>query len=63
MEKVVRIVKLGNEDNELNYWLSLSYAERISELERIRAEVNQRTYGTQSRLQRVCRIVKRTSKI
>ena len=60
MEKVVRIVKLGNEDNELNYWLSLSYVERISELERIRAEVNQRTYGTQSRLQRVCRIVKRT---
>lgn len=60
MEKVVRIVKLGNEDNELNYWLSLSYAERISELERIRAEVNQRIYGTQSRLQRVCRIVKRT---
>ena len=60
MEKVVRIVKLGNEDNELNYWLSLSYVERISELERIRAEVNQRIYGTQSRLQRVCRIVKRT---
>ena len=60
MEKVVRIVKLGNEDNELNYWLSLSYVERISELERIRAEVNQRTYGIQSRLQRVCRIVKRT---
>ena len=63
MEKVVRIVKLGDEDNELNYWLSLSYTERISELERIRAEVNQRIYGTQSRLQRVCRIVKRTSEI
>ena len=59
MEKVVRIVKIGNEDNELNYWLSLSYEERIRELERIRAEVNHRIYGTESRLQRVCRIVKR----
>ena len=60
MEKVVRIVKLGNEDNELNYWLSTSYEDRIRELERIRAEVNHRIYGTQSRLQRVYTIVKRT---
>ncbi len=60
MEKVVRIVKLGDEDNELKYWLSLSYEERIRELERIRAEVNRRLYGTQSRLQRVYRIVKLT---
>lgn len=58
MEKVVRIVKLGDEDNELTYCLSISYEERIRELEGIRAEVNQRIYGTQSRLQRVYRVVK-----
>ena len=58
MEKVVRIVKIGDEDNELNYWLSLSYEERMRELERIRAEVNHRIYGTEPRLQSVCRIVK-----
>ena len=59
MEKVVRIVKIGDEDNELNYWLSLSYEERMRELERIRAEVNHRIYGTEPRLQRVYRIIKR----
>jgi hypothetical protein len=60
MEKVVRIVKLGEEDNEINYWLSTSYADRMTTLEHIRKEVNQRIYGTQSRLQRVYRIVKRS---
>ena len=37
----------------------MSYEERMRELERIRAEVNNRMYGTQSRLQRVYRIVKK----
>ena len=57
MKKVVRIVKIGNEDNGLNYWLSMSYEERMHELERIRAEVNHRIYGTEPRLQSVCSIV------
>jgi hypothetical protein len=60
VEKIIRIVKKGNEDNELNFWLSLSYEQRIHELERIRFEVNQRLYGTQSGFQRVYRVVKRS---
>ena len=61
MEKVIRIVKKGDDTNDIIYWLSLSYQERMAELESIRQEVNQRIYGTESRLQRVCRVVKRTT--
>lgn len=60
MEKVVRIVKKQEDDSNLIYWLSLSYVERMIELEQIRQEVIQRMYGTQQGFQRVYRIVKRT---
>jgi hypothetical protein len=60
MEKVVRIVKKGDDTNDIMYWLSLSYQKRMSELESTRQEVNQRIYGTQPRLQRVYHIVKRS---
>ena len=59
MDKVVRIVKKGEDDSNVKYWLSLSYQERITNLEKIRKEVNKRIYGTDKGFQRVYRIVKR----
>jgi hypothetical protein len=60
MEKIIRIVKKGDDEHDIIYWLSLSYQQRMAELESIRQEVNQRIYGTESRLQRVYRIIKRS---
>jgi len=62
MEKVVRIVKKGEDDSNLKYWLSRSYQERLLESERIRQEVIKRVYGGEQRMQRVCRIVKKENK-
>jgi hypothetical protein len=59
MDKQIKIVKKGQDDSNLNYWISLSEAERMSELEQIREQINKRLYGTQQGFQRVCRIVKR----
>lgn len=59
MEKVVKIIKKGEDDSNLNYWLSLSKIERLIELEKIRKEVNSRLYGDRQRFQRVYTITKR----
>jgi len=59
MEKLVRIVKKGEDDSNLLYWLSLSETERLIELKNIRDEVNKRHYGNRKGLPRVYRIVKR----
>ncbi len=59
MEKVIRIVKKGSDDSNLDYWLSLNYSERMQELEKIRLEVNQRLYGDYKGFQRVFKVVKR----
>ena len=59
MEKQIRIVKKGQDEANLLYWLSLSFNERMAELERIRQQVNRRKYGTRQGFQRVYRIVKR----
>jgi len=59
MEKVVRIVKKGEDDSNLSYWLSLTEIERLVELKKIRQEVNLQKYGTRKGFQRVYRIVKR----
>lgn len=59
MEKVVRIVKKGQDNSNLLYWLSLSEKERMAELEKIRQEVNLKKHGTRQGLQRVYRVVKR----
>jgi hypothetical protein len=45
------------------YWLSLSEKERMSELEKIRQEVNLKKYGIRQGFQRVYRIVKRMNLI
>ena len=42
MEKVIRIVRHGNDDSNLKYWRTLSGQQRIAELEKMRAEVHKR---------------------
>lgn len=59
MEKVIKITKKGEDDSNLNYWLSLSKIERLIELEKIRKEVNLRLYGDRQQFQRVYTIIKR----
>lgn len=59
MEKIVKIVKIGQDDSNLIYWLSLSFIQRLEELEKLRTEVNQRLYGNQQGFQRVYRVIKR----
>ncbi len=59
MKKQIRIVKKGHDEGNLLYWLSLSYKERMAELEKLRQLINQKKYGTRKGLQRVYRIVKR----
>lgn len=59
MEKQLRIVKKGQDDGNLQYWLSLTFNERMAELEKIRQLINLKKYGTRQRFQRVYRVVKR----
>lgn len=59
MNKQIRIVKKGEDDSNLIYWLSLSHHERMVELEKIRQQINQKYYGNQQGFQRVYRVVKR----
>jgi hypothetical protein len=58
MEKVIRIVQKGEDDSNLIYWLSLSYEERLWNLEQLRQQINFQKYGTRQRFQSVYRIVK-----
>ncbi len=60
LEKHIRIVKKIDDDSNLEFWLSLSYAERMARLEIMRQEVNKVKYGTDTGLQRVYRVVKKT---
>ncbi len=59
MKKRIRIIKKGQDDSNLLYWLSLTVNERMAELEKIREIVNKQKYGAQQRFQRVYRIAKR----
>jgi hypothetical protein len=60
MKKQIKIVKKGQDDSNLIYWLSLSKKERMIELEKIRQDINKRKYGTRQGFQRVYRITQRT---
>ena len=60
MIKRIKIVKKGEDDSNIKYWLSLSYNERMAELEKIRQFINKRKYGTRQGFQRVYRVVKRS---
>lgn len=58
MVKRVKIVKKGQDDGNLSYWLSLTVQERMAELEMMRQQINNRKYGTRQGFQRVYRIAK-----
>jgi hypothetical protein len=60
MEKVFKIVKKGEDDSNIKYWLTLTYEERLLNLEKIRQEVINRFYGTRQEFQRVYRIIERS---
>jgi len=56
---VVRITRLEDESGEdLTYWRSQSYYQRLMALEEIRSEYNNWKYGAEQRLQRVYRITR-----
>jgi hypothetical protein len=60
MKKQFRIVKKGEDEGNLRYWLSLTTQERMAELEKIRQQTNKRIYGTRQGFQRVYTITQRT---
>ena len=63
MEKVIRVTRKGEDLENVKYWKSRSYSERLKELEEIRQEVNIRLYGDKQGFQRVYRVInKRLSK-
>ena len=59
MKKQIRIVKKGEDEGNLRYWLSLTTQERMAELEKIRQQINKRIYGTRQGFQRVYTITQR----
>ena len=59
MEKVIRVVKQDEDESNIDYWLTLSYEERLRNLEKLRNEIINRFYGTRQRFQRIYTIVKR----
>lgn len=59
MKKQIRIVKKGEDEGNLRYWLSLTTQERMAELEKIRQQINKEMYGTRQGFQRVYRITQR----
>jgi hypothetical protein len=59
MEKQIRIIKKGEDDGNLLYWLSLTFYQRMAELENMRQQINSRKYGTRQGFQRVYRVTKR----
>lgn len=57
--KVVRKGKMREHGNDFLFWQSQSYLTRLATIEEIRQAYNQWKYGTEQRLQRVYRVVKR----
>jgi hypothetical protein len=57
--KVVRKVSLYEQGSDFAYWQTQSYETRLAALEEIRQEYHRWHYGTEPRLQRVYRIIKR----
>ncbi len=58
--RIVKIVKKGDDESNLTYWMTLSYSERMIELEKMREEIIKRFYGDQQGFQRILRITQRT---
>jgi hypothetical protein len=56
--KVVKKYKLNEQPNDVVFWQTKSFEERIEALEQIRKEYNQWRYDAEQGFQRVCRIIK-----
>ncbi len=60
MEKVIRKFNLGEEPNDLAYWLTKTPQERLTALEAIRdLTIRLMNNGIKPGFQRVCTIIKR----
>ena len=59
ISKVVKKYKIDEQPNDLSYWQSKSYEERLNALENIRKEYNLWRYNAEQGLQRIYRFVKR----
>jgi len=59
IRKVIRKLKFNEPSDDLAWWLSRSYEERLAALEQIREEYNSWRYDAEQGFQRVYRIVKR----
>jgi serine/threonine protein kinase HipA of HipAB toxin-antitoxin module len=59
MSKTYTKMRIGEQKSDFAYWQTQSYQERLATLEQIRQEYHAWRYGTQPRLQRVYRIIKR----
>ncbi len=55
----VRKGKLKQQGNDFLFWQSQPYVVRLATIEQIRQEYNTWKYGSEQRLQRVYRIIKR----
>jgi hypothetical protein len=59
IEKVVKIIKLGEQKPDSAYWRTRPPEERLAALEQIRREYHLWRYGAEPGFQRVVKIVKR----
>ena len=57
----LRIVKLGEDGSNVQYWATRTISQRLAYLEELRQEVIKHQYGTEPGFQRVCRIAQRSS--
>ncbi len=61
MEKIVKKLNLNDQGNDLEFWLTKSYEERLIALENLRQQYFKFfTNGLGTRLQRVYRVTKRS---
>lgn len=58
ISKTVKKYKLDEQPDDLAFWRSKSYEERLEALEKIREEYNSWRYNAEQGFQRVYRIVK-----
>jgi hypothetical protein len=63
MEKVFRITPLKNQHSDYQYWVSRSIEERLNAIEILRQQYLEFNKNAQSRLQRVCRIIKKNKRL
>lgn len=62
MKKKIKVVKKGQDQSNLQYWISLSKKERLEQLEEMRQQINSDKYETRQGFQRIYRVIKRTNR-